>query len=79
MMLSGKFKTIISSFYLVLLFVSSSCAVMLEIIRIMVSSSRIHLHNDIIFLFNGAEEVILTASHGFITQHKWAPDVKVIS
>ena len=51
---------------------------MLEIIRIMVSSSRIHLHNDIIFLFNGAEEVILTASHGFITQHKWAPDVKVI-
>lgn len=53
----------------------ASCAVMLEIMRVM---SRIPERNQhsIIFLFNGAEETLLQASHGFITQHPWAKDVK---
>lgn len=54
-----------------------SCAIMLEIIRVILNSKRIILNNDLIFLFNGAEEYILPASHGFITKHHWAPDVKV--
>ena len=54
-----------------------SCGVMLEIIRVMLSSPRTSLSNDLIFLFNGAEEVILTGSHGFITQHKWAQAIRV--
>ena len=53
-----------------------SCAVMLEIIRVIINSKRIILNNDLIFLFNGAEEYILPASHGFITKHHWAPDIK---
>ena len=54
-----------------------SCGVMLEMIRVMLRSPRTSLSNDVIFLFNGAEEIILTGSHGFITQHKWAHDIRV--
>ena len=54
-----------------------SCGVMLEMIRVMLRSPRTSLSNDVIFLFNGAEEIILTGSHGFITQHKWAHEIKV--
>jgi hypothetical protein len=53
-----------------------SCAVMLEVIRVVLASRRATLTNDLIFRFNGAEEALLPASHGFITQHRWAPDVK---
>ena len=49
-----------------------SCAVMLETIRVLACSNRTVLTNDLIFLFNGAEESILVASHGFITSHPWA-------
>ena len=48
---------------------------MLEIIQVLMTSSyeepkypAPNLVRDIIFLFNGAEEVILAASHGFITK-----------
>ena len=51
-----------------------SCSVMLEIIQVFMTSfdnsqypSPI-LFRDIIFLFNGAEEVLLAGSHGFITK-----------
>lgn len=53
----------------------AGCAVMLEILRI-ITHSTIPLKHNIIFLFNGAEENILQASHGFITQHKWANEIK---
>uniref|UniRef100_A0A0C9PTF3 FXNA-like protease n=1 Tax=Fopius arisanus TaxID=64838 RepID=A0A0C9PTF3_9HYME len=53
----------------------AGCAVMLEILRVMAQSPKMFKYN-IIFLFNGAEENLLQASHGFITQHLWAKEVK---
>ncbi|KAJ8936603.1 hypothetical protein NQ314_012218 [Rhamnusium bicolor] len=50
---------------------------MLEVLRKLSRSPERPLHN-IIFLFNGAEETPLQASHGFITQHKWASECKVV-
>ncbi|XP_014258120.1 endoplasmic reticulum metallopeptidase 1-like isoform X2 [Cimex lectularius] len=53
-----------------------NCAVMLEVLHIL-SQSPTKLPFSVIFLFNGAEEGQLLASHGFITQHEWAKHVKV--
>lgn len=56
----------------------NNCCIMLEILKVFAKSGRKNKHS-IIFLFNGSEEGNfegLHASHGFITQHKWAKDVK---
>ncbi|KAJ6669537.1 hypothetical protein lerEdw1_000085 [Lerista edwardsae] len=52
-----------------------SCSVMLEVLQIL-SKSPESLKHAVVFLFNGAEESILQASHGFITQHPWAKSVR---
>lgn len=52
-----------------------SCAIMLEIIQVLLQSDVEFKHN-IIFLFNGSEENMLPASHGFITQHIWAEGIR---
>lgn len=33
------------------------------------------LARPIVFLFNGAEEVLLAGAHGFVTSHRWAKDI----
>lgn len=53
----------------------ASCANMLEILEVLATSPQRFTHN-IIFLFNGAEENLMHASHGFITQHPWAREVR---
>jgi acetylornithine deacetylase/succinyl-diaminopimelate desuccinylase-like protein len=55
----------------------ANCAIMLEILSIL-SSRGVRNRHTIVFLFNGAEETSLRASHGFITKHKWAKDTKVV-
>ena len=53
----------------------ANCAIMIELLSIL-SSRQTRNRHTIIFLFNGAEETGLRASHGFVSQHKWAKDVK---
>ncbi|EDV35717.1 uncharacterized protein Dana_GF12334 [Drosophila ananassae] len=52
-------------------------AVILEILRVMSTTEQTFRH-PIIFLLNGAEENPLEASHGFITEHPWAKDCKLL-
>uniref|UniRef100_A0A182T1V9 FXNA-like protease n=1 Tax=Anopheles maculatus TaxID=74869 RepID=A0A182T1V9_9DIPT len=52
-----------------------SCAVMLEILRVLSRAPERNRHS-IVFLFNGAEETPLQAAHGFVSQHRWAADVR---
>ncbi|XP_047115031.1 endoplasmic reticulum metallopeptidase 1-like isoform X1 [Schistocerca piceifrons] len=53
----------------------ASCAVMLEIFRVITQRDE-PLNNNLILLFNGGEENLMEASHGFITKHKWAKEVR---
>lgn len=53
----------------------ANCAIMLELLSIL-STREARNRHSVIFVFNGAEETGLRASHGFITQHKWAQDIK---
>uniref|UniRef100_A0A0A1WZ70 FXNA-like protease n=1 Tax=Zeugodacus cucurbitae TaxID=28588 RepID=A0A0A1WZ70_ZEUCU len=52
-------------------------AVMLEALRVL-AISKGPLEHPIVFLFNGAEEDGLFGSHGFVSQHKWAKNCKVV-
>uniref|UniRef100_A0A1I8NNC2 FXNA-like protease n=1 Tax=Stomoxys calcitrans TaxID=35570 RepID=A0A1I8NNC2_STOCA len=55
----------------------SMIVVMLEVMRVIAKSNG-PLKHPIVFLFNGAEENPLQASHAFITQHKWANNCKAL-
>lgn len=48
---------------------------MLEIARVLVSDHSISLRAPVTFLFNGGEETLLLAAHGFMQQSKWASDI----
>lgn len=50
-------------------------ASMLEVLRVL-SRSTTTYDNPVVFLFNGAEENGLLGSHAFITQHKWAANIR---
>ncbi|XP_057530899.1 uncharacterized protein LOC130809230 [Amaranthus tricolor] len=52
----------------------SCVASMLELARLMVDSGW-NPPRPIIFLFNGAEELFMLGSHGFITTHRWRDTV----
>lgn len=53
-----------------------NCAVMVELLRIL--AKKTDLKRSIVFLFNGGEEIILQASHGFVTQHPWSRVAKYV-
>ncbi|KAK8962394.1 hypothetical protein KSP40_PGU011829 [Platanthera guangdongensis] len=52
----------------------SCVASMLELARLVVDSNWVP-PRPIIFLFNGAEELFLLGSHGFVKTHKWSDTV----
>ncbi|XP_053965127.1 endoplasmic reticulum metallopeptidase 1-like [Anastrepha ludens] len=55
----------------------SMVSTVLEVLRVIAKSNG-PLEHPIVFLFNGAEEEGLDGAHGFVTQHKWAKNCKVV-
>ncbi|KAK0394484.1 hypothetical protein QR680_000766 [Steinernema hermaphroditum] len=53
-----------------------SCALMMEILRVLTDPRSKPVRHDVIFLFNGAEESSLLAAHGFITKHPYRHGIK---
>jgi Zn-dependent M28 family amino/carboxypeptidase len=63
-----------------------SCSVMLEILRVLSTQKELLIHNTIVFLFNGAEELGLQGAHGFVQGrgshldtelgHPWSKNLK---
>ncbi|KAL4704883.1 hypothetical protein ACJJTC_019461 [Scirpophaga incertulas] len=54
---------------------AAGCAVALEVMRALTAAPR-PLPFHVILLANGAEENIMQGSHAFITQHRWARNVR---
>uniref|UniRef100_A0A0N5BFK1 FXNA-like protease n=1 Tax=Strongyloides papillosus TaxID=174720 RepID=A0A0N5BFK1_STREA len=52
------------------------CALMIELLDVLTSTRSRPYPIDIIFLFNGAEESSLLASHAFITKHHWRHSIR---
>ncbi|KNC75194.1 hypothetical protein SARC_12275, partial [Sphaeroforma arctica JP610] len=53
-----------------------SCAIAFDLIRLLAHSPEMVLLYDVVFVFNGAEEAFMEGAHGFITQHRWAKDIR---
>lgn len=49
-------------------------AIMMELLRVFVRTPPPHV--ALVFNFNGAEETIMQAAHGFITQHPWTETIR---
>lgn len=47
---------------------ASAAGVMLEAARVLIANTGIQLAGPVIFLFNGAEETLSQAAHGFMAQ-----------
>ena len=47
---------------------ASPAGVMLEAARVLIANTGIQLAGPVIFLFNGAEETLSQAAHGFMAQ-----------
>ena len=57
---------------------ASCVAVLLEIARVLVSDPSIALPGPVLFLFNGGEESLMQAAHGFVhSGHRWVTDIGV--